>query len=112
MQSNLSILNSCDSHPSPLHNPEEHAAALSKYTFFKYEDVVLGYILPAVVEALKGCATDDWVFTREKDAVMIHPRHDSFELRSEVISRTLCSWRQEKKFAVLNGCPFYLSTCM
>src|SRR5438270_315401 len=103
MESNLSILNSCDSHPDPLHSPQKHTATLSNYTFFKYEDVVLGYMLPFVAEALKSCPPGDWRFATKEDTVMIDPRHNTFESRSKVISRTLHSWRQDKKFVVLNG---------
>jgi hypothetical protein len=99
--SNVAILDKCDSHPSPFRDPKGYSEALSNYTLFKYNGVTLGYLLAPVVAALRGSKWEE--FNVSGTAVEFHPGNDTFEKRTAVMKATLDTWREEKRFQVLEG---------
>jgi len=101
----LAILDKCNSHPSPLRDPKGYSEALANYTFFQYNNVTLGYLLPPVVAALRSYPEweQDWHIT---DQTVEFASADNFEERSEVIKSTLEKWRASERFRVLKGVVF------
>jgi hypothetical protein len=100
MLPNLQVLNLCDSHPSPQHNPKEHAELLSTYTFFQHNGAVLGYLLLPALAALRESTQD---FLIGEHTVEFHPRYDPFHSRTQIMTQLLTRWRSEHKFEVLKG---------
>jgi hypothetical protein len=98
---NVTILNKCDSHPSPFGDPKGYSEALSNYTLFQVNGVTIGYLLVPVVATLRSAKWEDW--NVGATTVEFAPEHDSFEKRSAVMKATLDLWRKEKRFKVLEG---------
>ena len=99
--SNVDILNKCDSHPSPFRDPKGYAEALSKYTLFQCNGVTLGYLLAPIVAALRSAKSENWNISG--NIVEFNPVNDTFEKRTAVMKATLDTWREEKRFQVLEG---------
>lgn len=102
--SNVAILDKCDSHPSPFRDPKGYSEALSNYALFKYNGVTLGYLLAPVVAALRSSKWEE--FNVSGTTVEFNPVNDTFEKRSAVMKTILETWRQEKRFRVLDGTHF------
>lgn len=98
---NVAILNICDSHPSPIRNPNEYSEALSNYTFFQCNNITLGYLLRPVVAALRSQNSGDWIIS--STIAQFNPELDTFEKKSAAMKSTVDKWRREKRFEVLAG---------
>jgi hypothetical protein len=101
--SNVAILNKCDSHPSPFNDPIGYSEALSNYTDFKVNGVVVGYILAPIVAALRSSKWEDWNVGAR--TVEFNPSNDTIEKRTAVMKATIDLWREEKRFKLLDGGP-------
>ena len=101
--SNVAILDKCDSHPSPFRDPKGYSEALSNYTLFQCNGVTLGYLLRPIVAALRSAKWEDWNIS--ETVVEFNPAHDTFDKRTAVMKATLDTWREEKRFQVLEGTP-------
>jgi hypothetical protein len=99
--SNVAVLNKCDSHPSPFRDPKGYAEAMSNYTLFQCNGVTLGYLLPPIVAALRSAKSENWNISA--NIVEFNPVYDTFEKRTAVVKATLDTWREEKRFQVLEG---------
>ena len=99
--SNVAILDKCDSHPSPFRDPKGYSEALSSYSLFQYNGVKLGYLLPPVVAALRSAKCGNWNING--NVIEFNPSNDTFEKRTAAIKATVDTWREEKRFQVLEG---------
>jgi len=99
--SNVAILNKCDSHPSPLRDPKGYSEALSNYALFQCNGVTLGYLLAPVVAALRSAKCEDWNLSGT--IVEFNTANNTFEKRTAVMKATVGTWREEKRFQVLEG---------
>jgi len=97
--SNLELLNLCDSHPCPQLTPTEYERVMKKYIPFIYDGTVLGYLLPAVVEAL----VEEKGFVIKDEAVEYNPTGYPEGDPAKPLRETLDRWRAKEVFKVLEG---------
>ncbi|KAH0613980.1 uncharacterized protein H6S33_005866 [Morchella sextelata] len=99
--SNLDLVNTVDSFPSPTVHPALHAERLSTLTLFTHATHPLGYLLPPVVSALANTALSGPHWTITGATVTLHGSTPAE--RSSNMLKTLTSWRSANTFAVLRG---------
>ncbi|KAK7715776.1 hypothetical protein SLS57_006781 [Botryosphaeria dothidea] len=101
-KSNIDLLNDCDNFPYYETDPGLYDAALDRlYTLqVADDDTILGFVLPAVAEVLRGLSS--WTLSDEDHSLVLNTGEDEPE-RTSIIAQTTLAMRETGHFQVLAG---------
>ena len=94
----------CHSVPCPISDPSLYHATLTGHYSLVHESSVLGYVSPAVIDALQQDAdrlSASYVLDHDKSTLSICG--DDADERTRHVSAITQAWRKEDRFAVLRG---------
>ncbi|GME57217.1 hypothetical protein GTA08_BOTSDO09400 [Neofusicoccum parvum] len=101
-KSNIDLLNDCDNFPYYETDPGLYDAALDRlYTLqVADDDTILGFVLPAVAEVLRGLPS--WTLSDDDHSLVLAAGASEAE-RSAVVAQTCAAMRETGHFQVLAG---------
>ncbi|EKG13501.1 hypothetical protein MPH_09369 [Macrophomina phaseolina MS6] len=101
-KSNIDLLNDCDNFPYYETDPGLYDAALDRlYTLqVADDDTILGFVLPAVAEVLRGLAA--WTLSDDDHSLVLTSGSTEAE-RTAIIAQTTAAMRETGHFQVLAG---------
>ncbi|KAI9787181.1 MAG: hypothetical protein M1839_003416 [Geoglossum umbratile] len=102
MKSYLDLVNDCDVFPYP--TSDGYSLRIASYYFFVHEGHTVGYLLPAVVNAIKNVDEYSVFWSIDDKAKTVRLKGGSSpEAYSLAIGKTIRNWRENGIFEVLKG---------